>query len=301
MSMFSKSQGSYGVEALVEQGGEEHVESHLEFDENLPQDVQQFSDNMEAEVETMNEVQIRMKKAEYYNLLLQNPLFGPHEHHLATEVETEVREFVMDRLRVFLGMRPEGKGKGGGGGDFDAEQTQALAMWANKLLKRPAFYGLESNKKAEQQAAPPQVNVASLKPSSAPQPPRVATTQQKTMPAPRQLQQQRQPAPRRQTPPQPQQEQGGEEFDVIVHPVTGKPVRVSKQVQVKPQGQEQPKATPVSGDFAGTSATPNANGGFVDMTGGRASPTSQAIAHGNIGGMTPGIQGQLVDFFLKNK
>ncbi len=102
---------------------------------------------------------------------------------------------------------------------------------------------------------------------------------------------------------QPQEQKNDDDFDIIVHPVTGKPIRISKQEQTKPsESAPQPKEMPVSGNFATSSASPGANGGFVDMTGGRASQSvSQAIAQGNVGGMVPGIQGQLVDFFLKNK
>lgn len=295
--MFSQSQGAYGTgDDLIE---EEQHESELVFDDPVQgvvgRAVEEYTESMEAEVETLNEVQVRMKKAAYYDLLLQNPLFGPHEHPLASEVEQEVRGFVLEQLRAFLGMKPEG-GSGRLEQALDDEQVKALAVWANKLLKRPAMFGLQAPQKKVEvpPAVAPQVNMASLqqRPMMAPRQAEV----QKPRPQPARQLQPKQPV-RRAPPPS-----DDDDFEIMTHPVTGKPVRVSKQKQAAPsEGGAKPVETPQSGNFISQGA-PGMPGGFVDMTGGAASQAvSQAVAMGNVGGMNAGIQGQLVNFFLKNK
>src|SRR5271166_4052638 len=143
MPLFSKS-GGYASQLDIPEIEHLPPYSPSELEASVEDSIATESESMEQEVETLNEVQVRLLKADYYNALLKNPLFGPNEHPLATEVENEVRQFVMTRLRVFLGMAPDSQEQKIQN-TFDDQQLEALAMWANKLLKRPAMYNLQPN------------------------------------------------------------------------------------------------------------------------------------------------------------
>lgn len=279
MALFSQSSGFATVDDLME-------EDQLDPVEAVEQEVMEAESSFRAEVETMSEVRVRMQKAKYYEALLQSPLFGNDQRQLAIEVEAEVREFVMERLCTFLGMKPDGTRKSTVADTFDEEQIGALTMLANRVLKRPLLAGPQVQRRED---GPPQVAVAVLR-----EEPQVRPTSMAPLPTsrPQPRPQQQRPAPRRQT-------AGDGSPKMVPHPLTGKPVPVSSLEQAKPVGVK-PQEMPVNGNFVNQGP-----GGFVDMTGGAATQAvaAQAVSQGSVGAGigNPAVHGQLIDYFLRKK
>ncbi len=283
MALFSQSSGFASEVDLIE-------EEQLDPVEAVEQEVMEAESTFRAEVETMSEVRIRMQKAKYYEALLQAPLFGNDQRPLALEVEAEVREFVMEQLCTFLGMKTDGTRKSQVADVFDDEQVGALTMLANRVLKRPLLAGPQGQRREE---GPPQVSVATLR-----EEPQVAPRQQLAPLPTSRPQPQRQPAaPAQRKPRQPPGADGAPKM--IPHPLTGKPVPVSSLEQAKPVGVK-PQEMPTSGNFVNSGG-----GGFVDMTGGAATQTvaAQAVGQGSVGSgiSNPAVHGQLIDYFLRKK
>lgn len=281
MALFSQSSGFASEVDLIE-------EQQLDPVEAVEQEVMEAESTFRAEVETMSEVRIRMQKAKYYEALLQAPLFGNDQRPLALEVEAEVREFVMEQLCTFLGMKTDGTRKSQVADVFDDEQVGALTMLANRVLKRPLLSGPQTQRREE---GPPQVSVAILR-----EEPQVSVARQQ-QPAPLPTSR---PQPQRapQRPAKPTAPRDGAP-KMVPHPLTGKPVPVSSLEQAKPVGVK-PQEMPVSGNFVNAGA-----GGFVDMTGGAATQAvaAQAVSQGSVGAGigNPAVHGQLIDYFLRKK
>ena len=274
MGLFSQSSGFANVEDLMQ---EEQTDPVLEVE----QEVMAEQTSLQTQVEVMSEVRIRMHKAKYYEALLQNPLFGPNQHPLASEVEAEVREFVMERLCVFLGMKPEAKAQPQASEVFDEEQIGALTMLANRILKRPLMAGSTRRPQVDE---PPQVHAAVLRQDIP-----VAVRQPTAAVAPPVPVQQPQPKTRTRLP-------GDAAPRMMQHPLTGKMVPVSSLVQAKPEGIK-PTEQPTSGNFAASS-----QGNFVDMTGGAAAAAATAAVSQGVSGAgihDPAVHGQLIQHFLK--
>lgn len=291
--MFSKSTGFASEMDLAEP--EEGAGEPLRDIEEIEQDVFQEQENIRAEVQVMSEVRTRMHKAKCYEALLQNPLFGPTPHPLAAEVEAEVRDFVMQRLCVFMGMQPESKSSQVEE-VFDEEQIGALMMLANRVLKRPLMGGTKRGSHAND----PQVHAATIRedviplstPKATQEPPRPSVAPQKRQsPSPPPTK----PATKH---PSPVAATAEPAVEMVQHPLTGKMVAVSTLKQAKPEG-VQPVDQPLSGDFASRAN----GGGFVDMTGGAAAASAQiGVSHGAVGaGINTATHGQLISYFLNRK
>lgn len=275
MALFSQSSGFSDVAELVEA-----QQIDPQTIEDVEEQVMEAQQGFQAEVDTMSEVQVRMAKAKYYNALLEGPLFGNDAHHLAFEVEAEVRAFVLDQLRVFLGMKPESKTKQVAE-VFDEQQIGALTMLANRVLKRPLMSGPQIQRE-EPQA--PQVRVASVQERPQPQ-------VRQPQPEPRIAVRQPQRPVRKAPPPV-----NGEGVKLVEHPLTGKMVPVTSIGQAQPQGVK-PAEQPVGGNFVA-----QGQGGFVDMTGGAAAASSSAgVSQGAVGAGigNKAVHGQLIDYFLR--
>lgn len=116
----------------------------------------------------MEDVDRRLDVASTYRQLLRAPLFeSPNESTLI--VETEIREFVVQRLKVLLNMAPAPQQIVQAQLPFDEQELKTLKILLSSLAERAA-------KKAEVPSGPPQVAKTTLAP--APQPPAVrrATT-----------------------------------------------------------------------------------------------------------------------------
>lgn len=118
------------------------------------------------ETETLSEVEIRLHKANYYRAVLDQQLFGEDESEAAVEVSGEFREFALKRLRVLMGIQAE-ESQQSKPDIFTEEQLEALRVWADRLINKPAL--MEAR-------LPPQVpTIAPV--STTPQPPKVQTVQ----------------------------------------------------------------------------------------------------------------------------
>lgn len=284
MGVFSRQSGFANEEDLA-------IEESMEVEPVVQQmevEVQEANQRYEAEVQRQTEVQRRMRKAQWYNTLLENPLFGPNNDPLATEVEDEVRAFVNEQLEIFLGMRGASK-KGVAGEDFDEQQIDILRMMANRMLKRPLTAGIQVQR--EEPSAP----------TMAPRPTAPRIQSPMPAPAPQALPPPRAAAPRVAARPQRKPQQETDATRMVQHPLTGKMVPSSSIQQTQPQGIK-PADMPVDGNFAGQ---PTAQGGgFVDMTGGRAGGATQmatqGASQGSVGGgiQDTAVHQQLIHHFL---
>jgi hypothetical protein len=111
----------------------------------------------------MEDVDRRLDVASTYRQLLRAPLFeSPNES--TKIVETEIREFVVQRLKVLLNMAPAPQPVVQAQLPFDEQELKTLKILLSSLAERAA-------KKAEPTSGPPQVAKTTLAP--APQPPTV--------------------------------------------------------------------------------------------------------------------------------
>lgn len=119
---------------------------------------------MDAENQKNSEVEHRLKKANAYLKVINEPYFGDNPTDAEVEVEDEIAAFAQTRLQKFLGMTaPDVRRDEPVAAEFpfDEQQTQALGMWANKLLKREA---------TEAPAAPRPAPAVALQPATSPAP-----------------------------------------------------------------------------------------------------------------------------------
>ena len=112
----------------------------------------------------MEDVDRRLDVASTYRQLLRAPLFeSPNES--TSIVEAEIREFVVQRLKVLLNMAPTPQPVVQAQLPFDEQELKTLKVLLSSLAERAA-------KKAEVPSGPPQVAKAPT-PAPAPQPPAV--------------------------------------------------------------------------------------------------------------------------------
>ncbi len=103
---------------------------------------QQVVSAQDRENRILSSVENRLSKANYYRLVLENPLFSDGESEAAYEVEAEFRNYALERLQVLMGERPERLDV-----DLPEEmvdvlrsfsplQLQALKLWADTIIAR---------------------------------------------------------------------------------------------------------------------------------------------------------------------
>jgi hypothetical protein len=153
MSLFDDLFGSQASEATVDEQQEEPVaeESH--------------SDEWE---EQMTEAELRLQKASYYRILLDDHLFDDHSNPICAEIEKEMRQFVRTRLGVLLNLTSE-KEPGtelfstqevsalkAVAASFNAQEIAVLKTLAAKIVSKPGLIGQAAVKPAEPpKPAPP--------------------------------------------------------------------------------------------------------------------------------------------------
>ena len=136
-----------------------------EFGEPQPQQ-NQFADAQARENRILSSVENRLQKANYYRLVLENPLFSDGEHEIAYEVEAEFRNFALERLQILMGERPERSEL-----DLPEEliqvlasftpvQLQATKLWAEKMIER------DPNIQRPQAPAAPKLNPVQAQPAA---------------------------------------------------------------------------------------------------------------------------------------
>ncbi len=94
---------------------------------------------VQEENETLTEVEVRLRKANYYRAVLDNPLFDNGDE-IANEVEQEFRNFAISRLRNLLGMSVDAVSQPSA---FPPDEIEVLRLWAAKLLKKPTMMQIE--------------------------------------------------------------------------------------------------------------------------------------------------------------
>ncbi len=115
-----------------------------------------------AEDKALAEVDVRIRKANFYRLILDNPLFDNGDA-VAAEVEKEFRTFATGRLRVLMGMetevKPQAREK-----TFGPDEEKVLRMLAAKILKKPALMQAELPKQTKPLPSKPALAEPTLKP-----------------------------------------------------------------------------------------------------------------------------------------
>jgi hypothetical protein len=97
---------------------------------------QQDAADAAEEIRTLTEVERRLRKANYYQAILGQVLFEGGASEEAVEVEAEIREFALKRLRILIGI--EAEIAPAPRTSFSHEEEVALKMWAGKILGKPA-------------------------------------------------------------------------------------------------------------------------------------------------------------------
>lgn len=115
------------------------------------------------EDKALAEVDIRIRKANFYRLILENSLFDNGDS-VAEEVEAEFRSFATGRLRVLMGMEAETKPTAQA---FPPDEIQVLRLWASKLLKKPGIMQVEPPRQATPTLTKPSAQAPTLKPVAA--------------------------------------------------------------------------------------------------------------------------------------
>jgi len=121
-----QSQGEYGYEEEPQYGDDQAV-----------------YDLDRAEKNTLNEATLRFEQANLYRMLLQHNLFGDVDADptAVANVQRELKEFLMGRLEVLLGMKSD---EYGGAMNFTSIEVKALKQVAQKITdgytkKEPIF------------------------------------------------------------------------------------------------------------------------------------------------------------------
>lgn len=215
MDGFDVGDGDDSLEMPIEESGEElPVPGYVpQAGDTIPstgrqeavsEPVEPLTDLEEDYSAVMDQVDRRMKVANYYRLILENDLFAGDETSEARLAQNRIRKYVREELEILLGMR-----KGGGVGTavaavaspFSNEEVEAL-----KELARLAITRLKKEPQLKPIAAKPVVAAPQLKPvTAASVVPPPAPVKKPTQPAPRPVQ--KTPAPQQQARPQPQQVQ----------------------------------------------------------------------------------------------
>jgi hypothetical protein len=112
--------------------------------------VEEFLQEQEPEAfdAQMSEAERRLEKAMYYRVLLNQQLFSENSD-ISSEIESELREFIKQRLGILLGMVPEMK-VSSVPSQFTDEEVTVLREVAAKLSKSPHLM--------PKQKEPPQLN-----------------------------------------------------------------------------------------------------------------------------------------------
>jgi hypothetical protein len=131
-----------------ENGLEETTEAEAQSAQEAAVDqvVQEMEPEAAAEVsettDYMSEVLRRLEMAQFYNSILQNPLFTEGSE-TAEIVEQEIRSFVKERLEILLGMKVAAEKvvvqerKPTPADALTEPEVQALRMVASKLIRKP--------------------------------------------------------------------------------------------------------------------------------------------------------------------
>lgn len=103
------------------------------------EDVDECISNISGDNEREKRAVRRIEQANLYLILLNHPLFAPGSARpeIITTVENELKDFILERLEVLLGMRrapaavplPEST-------SFSKDQVEALSAIANRLIKK---------------------------------------------------------------------------------------------------------------------------------------------------------------------
>jgi hypothetical protein len=126
------------------------------------------TEGMAEEIRTLTEAQRRLRKANYYQTILSQPLFEGEVSEEGEEVEDEMREFALKRLRCFLGMEAEEQEQKVQG-QFDDEEILALKVFTAKCLGRPPpTPDTVEPKKRAPKAVPPQVKLKQVQAETEP-------------------------------------------------------------------------------------------------------------------------------------
>jgi hypothetical protein len=127
------------------------------FAEMQGQEQQEAADAAE-EIRTLTEVERRLRKANYYQAILGQVLFEGSASEEALEVEAEIREFALKRLRILIGIEAEVSASRS---SFSHEEEVALKMWAAKILGKPAVLETPAEE-SRKPSLPPTVRPAPL-------------------------------------------------------------------------------------------------------------------------------------------
>jgi len=100
----------------------------------------------------LSEVEKRLERAQYYNLILKEDLFDDDSESGKAVIE-ELREFIRGRLGVLLGLKHEPRKEVPKPPPFDEDEIQALKAMAARVLKKPAI--LAPKPEPTKTAAPP--------------------------------------------------------------------------------------------------------------------------------------------------
>lgn len=137
----------------------------MSFFNHSEDDSEQSPEQELTEDQTLDEVEVRLHKAQYYRAVLDNDLFGGDDSDVAAQVGAEFREFALTRLRVLLGIEQEKLAAQPVELPFTEEEIEALQMWANKLLTKPALL-----QQSQQASVAPQVTPVMTRPEVKPRP-----------------------------------------------------------------------------------------------------------------------------------
>jgi hypothetical protein len=137
----------------VDEAAEEYV------DEQFPEQTEEAVEQSNQRQVIISEAVRRIEHAKLYETLLNNSLFTPGsaDPALISEVEGELKQFIMTRLEVLLGMKSEQSVAVSAKSPFDDDEIGALKQLAGHLLKRNALVSANPTLNpvsAPQQASP---------------------------------------------------------------------------------------------------------------------------------------------------
>lgn len=87
----------------------------------------------EAEATQLSEAEVKLEKANCYKVLLQDSMFENYSPATA-EVESEIRAFILKRLRVLMGIEQEASATSSGA--FSKEEVSALKHLASRVISK---------------------------------------------------------------------------------------------------------------------------------------------------------------------
>lgn len=119
----------------VNEAAEEYV------DEQFPEQTEEAQEQSSQAQVILSEAVKRIEHAKLYETLLNNKIFTPGsaDPALIAEVEGELRQFIMTRLEILLGMKAEQSVAVSANSPFDEDEIGALKQLAGHLLKRNAM------------------------------------------------------------------------------------------------------------------------------------------------------------------